>query len=71
VVVVLGVTYPRVLPQLVEADTHLDLVPLPPGLVLGRKSVDVIFYDPLSSSRNGEEVPQVPKYRRNARVIAT
>jgi hypothetical protein len=68
VVVVLGVMYPSVvLPQLVEANTHLDLVPLPPGLSTRRQSVDVIFYDPLSSSRNGDEVPQAAKYRRNSK----
>src|SRR3954470_24987514 len=47
-VVVLGVMYPSVLPQLVEAGTQLDLVPLPRGSVTGRKSADVVFYDPLS-----------------------
>jgi hypothetical protein len=66
VVVVVGVMYPSVLPQLVEAN-HLDLVPLPPGLVTGRKSVDVVFFDPLSSSRNGDEVPQPANDRRNSK----
>lgn len=64
VVVVLGVMYPSVLPPLVAASTHLDLVLLPPGLTTGRQSMDVVFYDPLSPSRNGDEVPLVPKYRR-------
>lgn len=67
VVVVLGVMYPSVLPKPVEASTHLDLVLPPPGLTTGRQSVDVVFYDPLSSSWNGDEVPLVPKYRRNSR----
>jgi hypothetical protein len=66
IVVVLAVMYPIVLPQLVEADTQVDPVPLPPGLVTGRKSVDLVFYDPLSSSRNGDAVPQAAKYRRNS-----
>ena len=68
VVVVLGVMYPSVLPQLVEANTHLGLVPLPPGFVGGRQSVDSnVFYDPLSSSRNGDEVPRTATYRRNSK----
>lgn len=65
VVVVLGVMYPSVFPQLVESNTHPDLVPLPPGLIAGRQSMDVVFYDPLSSSRNGDEVPRAARYRRN------
>jgi hypothetical protein len=65
VVVVLGVMYPSVLPQLVEANTCLDLVPLAHGLVTGRQSVDVVFYDPLSSCCNGKEVPRAPEHGRN------
>ena len=64
--VVLGVMYPSALPQLVEADAHLDRIGRPPGLV-GRQSVDVVFYDPLSSKRKGEEVPQAAKYGRNTK----
>lgn len=67
VVVVLGVIYPSVVPQLVKTNAHLDLVPVPPGSVTGRKSVDVVFYDPLSSSRNGDEVPQPANYRRKSK----
>lgn len=67
VVVVLGVMYPSALPQLVKANTHLDLIPLPPDSVTGRQSVDVVFYDPLSSSKNGEEVPQTAKYERSSK----
>jgi hypothetical protein len=69
VVVVLGVMYPSVVPpQLVEANTHLDLVPLPPpGLSTRRQGPDVIFYDPLASSRDGDEVPIAAKYRRNSK----
>jgi hypothetical protein len=66
VVIVLGVMYPSVLPQLVEANTHLDLVPQPPGLVAGRQSEDVVFYHPLSSSRNGYEIPHTARNRRNS-----
>jgi hypothetical protein len=59
--------YPSVLPQLVEANTQLDLVPLPPGLVTDRQSMDVLFYDPLSASRNGDEAVQAVKYQRNSK----
>ncbi|TLM80770.1 hypothetical protein [Pseudarthrobacter sp. NamE5] len=65
VVVVLGVMYPSVLPQLIEANTRLDLIPLPPGLVTGQQSVGVVFYDPLSPSRNGYELSQTAKYQKN------
>ena len=67
VVVVLGVLYPNVIPQPVAAGTHLDLVLLPPGLTAGRQSMDVVFYDPLSSSWNGDEVPLAAKYRRKSK----
>lgn len=67
VVVVLGVMYPSVLPKLVAASTHRDLVLLPPGLTTDRQSVDVVFYDPLASSWNGDEVPVVPKLRRKSK----
>jgi hypothetical protein len=64
VVVVLGVMYPSVLPQLVDASTQLDL-PLPrPGFDTGRQSEDIFFYDPLSSKGNGDEAPLAPKYRK-------
>lgn len=43
VVAVLGVMYPSVLPQLVPARPHLDLVLLPPGVSYGRQSVEVPF----------------------------
>jgi hypothetical protein len=66
-VVVLGVLYPSVLPQLVAASTHLDLVLLPPGLTPDRQSMDVVFYDPLSSSWNGDEVSVAAKYRRKSK----
>lgn len=62
VVVVLGVMYPSVLPQSVDATTHLDL-PLPSlGLDTARQSADVIFHDPLSSQRNGDEASLALKY---------
>lgn len=64
VVVVLGVMYPGVLPQRAVASTHLDLVLLPSCLTTGRQSMDVVFYDPLSSTRNGDEALLVPKYRK-------
>ncbi len=67
VVVVLGVMYPSVFPHLVESNTHPDRVPLPPGLTVGRQSVDVVFYDPLSSIRNGEEVPRAARYGWNSK----
>jgi hypothetical protein len=67
VMVVLGVLYPSVLPQHVAASTHLDLVLLPPALTVGRQSMDVVFYDPLSSSWNGDEVPLAAKYRRKSK----
>jgi hypothetical protein len=62
VVVVLGVMYPSVLPQPVDATTHLDL-PLPSlGLDTPRQSADVVFHDPLSSQRNGDEASPALKY---------
>lgn len=61
VVVVLGVMYPGVLPQPADASTSPDLA-LPPSLDGGRQSVQIIFYDPLSSERNGDDA-LVPKYR--------
>src|SRR4051794_30894826 len=67
VVVVLGVMYPTVFPWHVEAGAHPEQVPLPPGLDSGRQSADVVFYDPLSSSRAGDEVHQAPKYPRNSK----
>ena len=67
VVVVLGVMYPSILPQLVEADTLLDLIPIPPRLRGGRQREDVVFYDPLSSVGDGEDVPQAAKYGRNSK----
>jgi len=67
VVVVLGVMYPTVLPRPDEADTHPDQIPLPPGVDSGRQSVDVVFYDPLSSSRTGDKVRQAPRYPRNSK----
>lgn len=62
--VVLGVMYPSVLPQLVEDGTHRDLALSRPGVGTGRQSVDVLFYDPLTSMGNGDEVPLAPKYRK-------
>lgn len=67
VVVVLGVMYPSVLPKLVAASTHRDLVLLPPGLTTDRQSMDVVFYDPLATSWNGDEVPVVPNFRRKSK----
>lgn len=62
VVVVLGVMYPSVLPQPGVATTHLDL-PFPSlGSDTPRQSADVIFYDPLSSQRHGDEVSPAMKY---------
>lgn len=69
VVVVLGVIYPTVLPRLVEAATHPDQVPLPPGLDSRRRSTHLVFYDPLSSRRTGEEVRQTPKYPSNSKGV--
>lgn len=66
VVVVLGVMYPSVVPQLVEANTHLDLVAVPPVVFTG-KEVNVVFYDPLSASRNGDGVCQAAKYPSNSK----
>lgn len=65
VVVVLGVMYPTVLPQRVEADIHLDLVPLPPGLAKCQQGQDVVFHDPLSFSTNADAVPKAAKYLAN------
>ena len=59
--------YPTVLPRPVEADTHPDQVSLPPGLDSRWRSTDLIFYDPLSSRRTGDEVRQTPKYPRNSK----
>ncbi|WP_159735990.1 hypothetical protein [Arthrobacter sp. 9V] len=56
-VVVLGVMYPSVLPQFGEANNQLDLVPLPLGVGAGKQNQQVVFYDPLSPSKNGEEIP--------------
>jgi hypothetical protein len=53
--------------QLVAASTDLDLVLLPPDLTNGRQSMDVVFYDPLSSIWNGDEVLPVAKYRRKSK----
>jgi hypothetical protein len=64
VVVVLGVLYPSVLPQRGRTDTCLTLVPPPLG-VAGMQSAGVVFYDPLSPSRNGDELPHIAKYWRN------
>jgi hypothetical protein len=70
VVVVLGVMYPTVLPRPVEADTHPDQVPLPPRLDSRRRSTDLVFYDPLSSKRTGDEVRQTPKYPGNSKGVS-
>lgn len=64
VVVVLGVLYPSALPQRGQADTRLTLVPPPLG-VAGTQSAGVVFYDPLSPSRNGDGLPRIAKYWRN------
>jgi hypothetical protein len=70
VVVVLGVMYPSVVSQLVEANTHLDLARLPPGLLTGRQSMDVVFYDPLSASRKRRgSFPWAGKYARNSKGV--
>lgn len=65
VVVVLGVLYPSVLSQPGESNHHSDLVPLLPGLVTGRSCVGVVFYDPLSLTDNGCEIPSL-QHRRNS-----
>jgi hypothetical protein len=67
VVVVLGVMYPSLLPQPREASAERDPVSLLPGVVAGRQSVDVVFYDPLSSG-GCEELPQGAECRRNSTV---
>lgn len=64
VVVVLAVMYPSVLPRLVAASTHPDLALPSLGLDTGRQSGDVIFYDPLSSQRNGDEASLASKDRK-------
>lgn len=65
IVVFVGVMYPSVLPQLGEANTRPDLVPLPPALATGQQSLTVVFYDPLSPSKNGYELSKAGKYQRN------
>jgi hypothetical protein len=69
IVVVLGVMYPSLLPQLAKTNPQPEHVPLPPGLVVSRQSVEVVFYDPLSSSRSGDEPHPVAKYRRNFKSL--
>jgi hypothetical protein len=66
-IVVLGVLYPSALPQPGETDTRLALVPPPLGVIEGRQSAGVVFYDPLSTLRNGDEDPHIAKYWRNPR----
>lgn len=70
VVVVLGVMYPSVLPPLVDAGVRLDLAFPTPCLDTGRKTVAVIFYDPLSSKGNGDEAPLGPKERKKYKIAA-
>jgi len=64
VVVVLGVLYPSVLPQRGQTDARHTLVPPPLGIA-GRQNAGVVFYDPLSPSRNGDQLPHIAKYWRN------
>lgn len=70
VVVVLGVMYPSVLPQLDDASTRLDLALSLPGADTDRKTVAVIFYDPLASKGNGDEAPLGSKERKKYKVAA-
>jgi hypothetical protein len=67
IVLVLGVMYPSVLQQPGQTDTRLALVPPLLGAVAGRQSAEVVFDDPLSPSRNGDELPNIAKYWRNPR----
>jgi uncharacterized membrane protein len=70
VVVVLGVMYPSVVSQLVEANTNLDLARLPPGLLTGRQSMDVVFYDPLTASRKRRgSFSWAAKYAKNSKGL--
>ncbi len=58
-VVVLGVMYPSAVPQPCKV-TPDDLQHLPLDLATGRRSTDIIFYDPISSKGCGEMARERP-----------
>lgn len=62
VVVVLGVMYPSVLPQPVDALNRPDLPLLSFELDTARQSTDVIFHDPFSPLQNGDEASLASNY---------
>jgi hypothetical protein len=52
-VVLLGVMYPRAVPQHGHRLTH-EGPPMPPEILINRRSTDLIFYDPILTNEIGD-----------------